>query len=61
MKFLTPPVNMTEADIDASIDWALAEAVRARWLVATGEKEWPERRQCMIPIYMSMLFSRKQH
>jgi hypothetical protein len=61
MKFPTPPANMTEADIDAGIDWALAEAVRAGWLVATGKTEWSERRQCMIPVYMSMLFARKQN
>ena len=51
MKLPTPPAGMTEAQIDASIDWALAEAVRAGWLVATGETEWSERRQCMIPVY----------
>jgi hypothetical protein len=61
MKFLTPPANMTEADIDAGIEWALAEAVRAGWLVATGEMQWSERRQCLIPIYVSMLHRQRLH
>ena len=61
MKFPTPPAGMTEAQIDAGIDEALAEAVRAGSLVATGKMQWSERRQCLIPIYMSVLFARKQN
>jgi hypothetical protein len=37
MKFPTPPAGTTEAQIEAGIDEALAEAVRAGSLVATGQ------------------------
>lgn len=51
MKFPTPPPGMTEAQIDAGIDEALADAVRNGLLAATGEIKWSERRQSMIPVY----------
>jgi hypothetical protein len=47
--------NKTEAEIDAGIDEALAEAVAKGWIVATGETEWSERRQMMMPVYASLI------
>jgi hypothetical protein len=52
MKFPTPPAGMTEAQIEAGIEEAFAQAVRNGILVLTGETQWSERKQCMMPIYM---------
>jgi hypothetical protein len=43
---------MTEAQIQAGIDEAIAEAVRNGLIVRTGETKWSERKQCMMPVYM---------
>jgi hypothetical protein len=48
--------NMTEAEINAGIDEAMAEAVRIGLIVLTGEKEWSERRQCLMPVYKSLVY-----
>ena len=48
--------NKTEAEIDAGIDEAIAEAVRIGVIVPTGETEWSERRQCLMPVYQSTVF-----
>jgi hypothetical protein len=48
--------NKTEAEIIAGIDEALAEAVRKGLVVPTGRTQWSERRQCMIPVYKSLVY-----
>jgi hypothetical protein len=61
MKFLTPPVGMTEAGIDLGIEEAFAQAVRNGLLVLTGKTQWSERKQCMMPIYMRAPSTRERH
>jgi hypothetical protein len=48
--------NKTEAEIDAGIDEALADAVKNGLIVPTGKTQWSERRQCMIPVYKSLVY-----
>jgi hypothetical protein len=48
--------NKTEAEIDAGIDEAIAEAVRIGMIVPTGKTEWSERRQCLMPVYKSLIY-----
>ena len=52
MKFPTPPAGLTEAEIDAGIDEAFAQAVRDGLIATTGEMKWSDRKKCMMPIYM---------
>jgi hypothetical protein len=56
MKFPTHPAHITEAEMDAGFDEVLAEASANGWIVATGEMEWSNRRQMMIPVYKSLVF-----
>jgi hypothetical protein len=48
--------NLTEAEINAGIDEAMAEAVRIGTIAPTGKMEWSDRRQCMIPVYKSLIY-----
>jgi hypothetical protein len=48
--------HLTEAEINAGIDEAIAEAVRKGLIVPTGELEWSERRQCLMPVYESLIY-----
>jgi hypothetical protein len=48
--------HLTEAEINAGIDEALAEAVRKGLITPTGKTQWSERRQCMIPVYKSLIY-----
>jgi hypothetical protein len=48
--------NMTEAEINAGLDEVFAEAVRIGIIALTGETEWSEHRQCLMPVYKSLIY-----
>jgi hypothetical protein len=48
--------GMTEAEIDAGIEEAFAQAVKDGVVMDTGKTKWSERRQRMIPVYTSLIF-----